>query len=522
MLSIAKLRVGQEAYQLSGVAQSLDDYYTGVGEASGQWAGVGAARLGLTGEVAADDLRAVLAGIKPGTGGLTPDGETIRTHPRRVPGFDLTFKAPKSVSVLYAVSDDPRVQTAIIEAGEHAVREALGWLEREAVHVRRGNGRADELDRLAARDPEAAELARIRSLPATGVVAAMFRHRTSRAGDPLLHWHTLVANLAEGPDRRWTAIVHPDLYRAGRTAGEVFQTVLRDELSERLNIAWRPGRHVPEIAGIPQGLLELFSKRSAEIEQWLAATGTPGDSAGRQAAVLATRRGKPEVEHERFDAAWKQEAAALGWGPEHAETLMRSTTRASVVATGVDDQWITAAARTLTEHDSTFNRNELTQHVAARLHDGASMTVIEQTVAAVLASAHVVPVGDDGSRWTSSELLRVERRLLTTATASVATRQPLDEAVIAAALANFPSIGEDQSAAVETLTRSIDAVTVLVGPAGTGKTFTLDAVRAAYDAAGFTVIGAAPSARAAHELETGAHIGASTIHRLLGAWGTRL
>ena len=133
VLSVAKLRVGQEAYQLSGVAQSLDDYYTGAGEAAGSWVGAGAERLGLSGEVAPDDLRAVLAGMAPGSGGLTPNGETIRPHPRRVPGFDLTFKTPKSVSVLYAVSDDPRVQGSIIEAGETAVREALGWLEREWV-----------------------------------------------------------------------------------------------------------------------------------------------------------------------------------------------------------------------------------------------------------------------------------------------------------------------------------------------------------------------------------------------------
>ncbi len=66
MLSIAKLRVGQEAYQLSGVAQSLDDYYTGAGEAHGQWVGGGADRLGLDGQVDPDDLRAVLAGLRPG------------------------------------------------------------------------------------------------------------------------------------------------------------------------------------------------------------------------------------------------------------------------------------------------------------------------------------------------------------------------------------------------------------------------------------------------------------------------
>jgi conjugative relaxase-like TrwC/TraI family protein len=280
MLSIAKLRVGQEAYTLAGVAQSLDDYYTGRGEADGVWMGVGAERLGLDGPVSADDLRAVLAGIAPGTGGLTPNGETLRTHPRRVPGFDLTFKAPKSVSVLYAVTDDPRVQGQIIEAGEAAVRQTVAWLEREAIRVRRGSGDAAYLNDLAARDPAAAEAAKVRVLPGRGVVAAVFRHRTSRAGDPLLHWHTLVANLVEGPDGRWGAFVHPELYRSVRAAGELFQTALRDELTDRLGLQWRPGRHVPEVAGVPQRLCDAFSKRTVEIDAWLEATGTPNDPAG--------------------------------------------------------------------------------------------------------------------------------------------------------------------------------------------------------------------------------------------------
>jgi conjugative relaxase-like TrwC/TraI family protein len=83
-------------------------------------------------------------------------------------------------------------------------------------------------------------------------VAAAFRHRTSRAGDPLLHWHVLVANLARGFDGRWSAIVHPHLYRHPKAAGEVFQAVFRDQLTTSPGVEWRPGRHVPEIAGIPR------------------------------------------------------------------------------------------------------------------------------------------------------------------------------------------------------------------------------------------------------------------------------
>ncbi|HQF93050.1 MAG TPA: MobF family relaxase [Microthrixaceae bacterium] len=537
VLSIAKLRVGQEAYTLSGVAQSLDDYYTGRGEADGVWLGVGAERLGLDGPVAADDLRAVLAGIAPGTGGLTPDGETLRTHPRRVPGFDLTFKAPKSVSVLYAVSDDPRVQGQIIEAGEAAVRQTVQWLEREAMRVRRGSGDAAYLNDLAARDPEAAEQARVRVLPGRGVVAATFRHRTSRAGDPLLHWHTLIANLVEGPDGRWGAFVHPELYRNVRAAGELFQTALRAELTDRLGLEWRPGRHVPEVAGVPQHLCDQFSKRAAEIEAWLEATGTPNDRAGRQAAVLATRKGKPEVEGERFDADWKLDALAAGWGPADAEALITATaghtvgfdevwrlpdtdpdSGAVVDRTVPVEEWIADLGRALTTNDTTFGRPDLVEAIAARIGDGASVATVDRIVAQVLASPQIVPIADgDTQRWTTTDMLAVERRFLATAHDTRSTRTPVDPVAIEYVIADM-TLGDDQAAAVRTLTGASDAVSVLVGPAGTGKTFTLDAVRALYQSAGHDVIGVAPSARAAHELATDAHIPAATIHSQLGAW----
>jgi conjugative relaxase-like TrwC/TraI family protein len=526
VLSVAKLRVGQEAYQLSGVAQSLDDYYTGAGEAAGRWLGSGAELLGLDGEVDPDDLRAVLAGLAPGSGGLTPNGDTLRTHARRVPGFDLTFKAPKSVSVLYAVTDDPRVQAAIIDAGEAALRDALGWLEREAIHVRRGSGDEAYLANLAARDPEAAAAARIRTLPAHGVVAAVFRHRTSRAGDPLLHWHTLVANLAPGPDGRWTAFVHPDLYRAVRAAGEVFQAALRGELTTRLGIAWRPGRHVPEIAGVPQTLCDQFSKRSKQIDDWLEATGTPDDPAGRQQAVLATRRNKPEVEHERFDTAWKLEAAAAGWGPEAAEALL--TSDAMVPSDQISGPaelpalpagWVAEVTRELTESDSTFTRPQLTQAVAARLDNGAPVATVDRLVAHALADSTVIPIANGTEqRWTTTELLAVERRFLDITSRARSSRSPVPANVVDAVLDAAPSLGDDQATAVRILTSTADGVAVLVGPAGTGKTFTLDTIRAAYQAAGYQVVGAAPSARAAHELHADARIPSSTLHRLLGSW----
>ena len=527
VLSVSKLRVGQEAYHLSGVAQSLDAYYTGSGEAAGAWVGGSAARLGLHGEVDPDDLRAVLAGLAPGTGGLTPNGENQRPSARRVPGFDLTFKAPKSASVLYAVSDDPRVQGAVIDAGEAAMRAAVGWMEEHTVRVRRGsNNRA-----FLAAHPD---LPAAREVTTNGVIAAGFRHRTSRAGDPLLHWHVLVANLAQGVDGRWSSVVHPNLYRHAKAAGEVFQAVFRAELSASLGVEWRPGRHVPEIAGIPQALIDGFSKRSHQIEDWLAATGTPDTPEGRQQAVLATRRRKPEVEHGRFDDDWKTEAIAAGWGPEAAEALVawyagrqgpgekEVPWRAADVVFDEDgapmhverivdaEEWVAGLLRTLTATDTTFSLSDLHEAIAASQGAGATVETIERIAHTVLASPHTIPVSE--ATWTSREVLDLEERFIASLDH---TATPLEKP------ASNPMLGVDQAEAVDTLVSTGSAVSVLIGPAGTGKTFTVAAIADAYRAGGYHVLGAAPSARAALELDA-VGLSSRTLHRLLDDWRTGL
>jgi conjugative relaxase-like TrwC/TraI family protein len=544
VLSISPLRVGSEAYQLSGVAQSLDDYYSGRGEAAGSWAGRGAEHLGLSGEVSSDDLRAVLAGMAPGGGGLGPNGEAIRPHPRRVPGFDFTFKAPKSVSVLWAVTDDPRIQGAIIEAYESALRDTVAWMEREVFAVRRGTGNAKFLADLNAVDPAAARAARQRVLPGAEVVAATFRHRTSRAGDPLLHWHTLVANMVRGADGRWSAYVHPEAYRASRAAGEMFQALGRERLTTTLGVEWRPGRHVPEIAGVPQALCDDWSKRSKEIEAYLDATGLPDDPGGRQDAVLATRRGKGEVEGERLDAAWKADAIAFGWGPDEAERLI--STSAPRIESDIESLWrlpevsfdhdgtpylhtrvVTAdewvadlLRRDLCVADATFTRHQLFQAVATRLGEGATMTTLERVAARVLSSSETVPIESDDDRgprrWTSRELLAVEQRLVAIYDQH-AGLQPVPDEIIEAALAREAQLGRDQIHAVRTLTRSTSPVSVLVGPAGTGKTWALRVAQDAWNAAGYDVIGAAPSAKAAIELAD-AEIESFTMHALQRRW----
>jgi conjugative relaxase-like TrwC/TraI family protein len=184
VLTIGKLAASPTAgrYYVDQVAQGREDYYAGEGEAPGGWIGSGATSLGLDGSVSEHGIVRLLSAENPAT------GEQLRQSlaSGAVAGFDLTFRAPKSVGVLFGICE-PDVVREIVDAHEAAVRDALGYLERQACMARRGHG--------------GAVLVR-----GGGFVAAAFRHRSSRAGDPLLHTHVVVANATQGPDGRWSAL----------------------------------------------------------------------------------------------------------------------------------------------------------------------------------------------------------------------------------------------------------------------------------------------------------------------------
>src|SRR5918995_1410451 len=184
MVTIGKLGKGQQTYYLDTVAGGAEDYYAGEGEAPGRWLGAGAAELDLHGEVGREQLTAVLGGHDPRSGEQLPR----RLWKHRTPGFDVTFSVPKSVSVLWAIADK-ETAAAIRDAHERSVDAALGYLEREAAFSRTG------AERVPTRG--------------SGFVGAAFRHRTSRAGDPQLHTHVLIANLTRDENGEWRGLPGP-------------------------------------------------------------------------------------------------------------------------------------------------------------------------------------------------------------------------------------------------------------------------------------------------------------------------
>jgi len=134
----------------------------------------------------------------------------------RVSGFDLTFSAPKSVSMLWGLSDS-ETSAAVRVAHDRAVAEGLAYLERHATVARRGAGGESRIE-------------------TSGLVAAAFVHRTSRTGDPQLHTHVLAANVVRGADGQWSSPEARLLYFHARTAGFVYQASLRANLVESLGV----------------------------------------------------------------------------------------------------------------------------------------------------------------------------------------------------------------------------------------------------------------------------------------------
>ena len=302
VVSIGKIAVGQHAYYEQQVAQGADDYYTGRGEVPGEWQGAGAQALGLSGRVSGGQFNALVAGMDP-----RDPSVRLRWSVRdpEVAALDLTFSAPKSVSVLAAAGSNDLTRV-LVDAHNEAVTAALAYLDDSAVFVRRGHDGTTV---------EAGE----------GLIAAAYLHRMSRSLDPQLHTHVVAANLTRGPDGRFTALHGAPLYRAAKTAGYLYQAHLRATISDQLGLEWGEVRKgAAELAGVPAEILVEFSKRRQEMLRAAELGGISLDTkAGGEAAALATRDRK---EYGIDTHTWREEvqarASELGFGREEITELL--------------------------------------------------------------------------------------------------------------------------------------------------------------------------------------------------------
>jgi conjugative relaxase-like TrwC/TraI family protein len=502
-LDVAKLVPGREDYYLSRLADDREEYLSGHGESPGRWYGQGARNLGLDGEASKEGFRRLIQGRHPATGELLG-----REHGRHaVTAFDLVLRPSKSVSVLYGLGDIATGR-AVLDAHHAGLAEAVAYLDGQ-LGARRGHGGAEHVG-------------------GNGLLAVGFDHRTSREGDPLVHTHLVVANRVQGPDGRWTALDGRDVYQHRRAADAIYRAVLQRELTRSLGIEWTAAdRHGNrEVKGMPTQLVRAFSKRTeqvnAEVER-LEASGRVRTPRLVKWAVHATRKAKEHETPETLYARWRQEASERGTDPD---ALVRAVTgRAREGDQGPSEALVArvfdhlAGPEGLTAQASTFAREGMITALGAGLV-GATRQELEALASRFLAERAVSVVADralEERRWTTPELLGVERRLVAAAVYRAGERAGLvaPEAV-REALGAHPNLGEDQAGMVRDAYLDGAGVRVVVGRPGTGKTYTVGVARHAWQLGGYRVLAAAPTGIATVSLEAEGFEEVATVDRLLG------
>ncbi|WP_242611353.1 MobF family relaxase [Blastococcus saxobsidens] len=466
-----------------------------------------------------------------------------------VAGYDLTFSPVKSVSALWALA--PREVAEEVEAAHAAaVADALAWLEANACFTRLGTDG-------------------VRQVETTGLIAAVFTHRDSRAGDPDLHSHVAVSNKVQTLDGHWRALDGRVLHKAAVAASERYDTRLEAHLVTRLGVRFadRPGptpgrRTVREIAGMEEELLTAWSSRRRDIDTRRAVLagdfqrdhGRPPTAveaiALAQQATLETRGSKHEPRSlAKQRATWRQEAIAVLGGPDRITRMLGRVLGArGSPHPGVTEAWVRSTAVRVLDTVSAARATWQVWHVRAeaeRLVRAAALApddvdgAVTRVTEGVLSPGLSVPLGESdpvvepaelrrsdgasvytvaGARlYTSQAVLDAEALLLGAAGRSDGRRA--DDATVELALleatANGAELNPGQAQLVRELSGSGARVQLALAPAGAGKTTALATLARAWTAGGGTVLGLAPSAVATAGLRDSLRGPCDTLAKLI-------
>ncbi len=512
--------LAQDQQSRDGAGRAPVDYYLDPNEPPGRWWGSGRRALDLDGEVSPEQLSPLLTARHPETGKWL--GRRFREDGVR--GFDATFSAPKSVSVLWALSPDPFVRAEVAAAHDAAVEAALSWVEHHGAVTRRGTNGVDQVD-------------------TQGLTVALFRQHTSRTADPQLHTHAVIAAKVQDPTGRWLALDARFLLKQQRSIGWVYDAALRAELTARLGVAWDP---VPEslgqsdIAGVPEELRALFSKRSEQVEEKLAELlarwvdehdGAEPDRytvAGlTRKAVLASRPPKGEGSAaDALRAEWVERALEAGFDPA---SLPVARGRPDPVAWDVEAV-IGETIERVAYDSSTWLDADLAREIATLVppdaaSEGDALTALVDELADQAAARcvelHPPPLSGVATRCdgrpvtehvtdralTTRAVLDQEARLLAWAEHAVHSAERVGSI-------DAPHLTDTQARAAAAITGNAE-LTLVVGPAGTGKTTTLAHAVHALHRERRPVVGLAPSGKAADVLATETGCPTATLAKLL-------
>lgn len=478
------------------VAPEQGDYYLGrdgePAEAPGRWLGDPAplSRLGVTPRtVEPDELRALMEGRRPGAGdpvwlrAAGPDGT-------RAGGIDVTFSAPKSVSIAWALGG----QRAALEAAHHAAVEAAVDYLREAVEL------------TVRYDAAAASAVPAR---AAHVHAAAFMHTTARgvgeeAPDPQLHSHVVLTSV-EREDGSVAAVRSRPVLRAAREVGAYYRAYLAGELRQLgyvIEPAGDDGRYF-RIGGISEEMERAFSARTEEVQraarEFRAQHGREPERGELRDLAVRTRERKTLPRDRELDRVWERRGQEAGVDRDVVDGL-----RAAVTAAPARDRWAGRVETGVTARRAVFGAAELrTVALEQAAGHGLQPRLALAEVDELRRDGRVLDLAD--GRMTTARVREAEREieervgLMASDTARAIAAPTLEAGIRAVETRLGAPLSVEQREAVATITGP-ERAAVLIGPAGTGKGVVIDAAAHAEQAAGREVWGVAVAGRTAQRL----------------------
>ena len=401
----------------------------------------------------------------------------------RIALHDFTLSAPKSVSVIWSQADD-KTKTAIEKAQERGAQAHLDFMSQKS-YSRQGK---DGLTKSRA-----------------ALRGALFAHGSSREDDPQLHTHAVILNVCERADGTTGALETLEMMRWAGAAASLYHAELAYSLREIGFETERVG-NLFEVSGVPADVREAFSQRR---EQILAAVQAEMDEKGLkgnasdvsrgllQKATLETRSEKNELTREELEILWKDRGQALGFTEKEVLDMMNDEPVIRLTQEGLLEE-ARQAVKELTENECVFSESKLLTAVAVHLVGQATPEQILAATRAViekdLLKSTMMQRGEEVEIFTTRETVAMERRML-----QLANRRDLKHVLVKIDLPAGLKL-QQVEAAMRACTDP-NAVTVIEGAAGAGKTFTMKSVSKQYEANGYTVTGLSLSWAAALNLK---------------------
>jgi len=483
-----------------------DNYYTKEqGYEHSRWSCKGADELGLSGHVKKEDFVIVLdgkvEGQQLGKQVKNEKGETVRDHRA---GIDLTFSAPKSVSLVAEVGGDARVRAA----HEAAVAKAMGYLEKNASLARVTKGGQTAIEKTG------------------NLVVAKFEHNTTReAGnglvDPQTHTHCVIANATKCADGEWRSLSNEALFTHRTTADAIYRSELATQLhSAGYAVEAKPNGQF-EIKGISKAQLDHFSQRREEMKENLADKGVDIDKASakqRQVANLETREAKGDIDHDRLKAEWQGRAKDQGLdinGMVAEARAKREGEQPARVESIPGKQSIQYAVDKLTERQSVVEERDILRealnHGMGKTSAGSAMAALKD----MKKNGGLIDTAD--GRITTPGAIKEELKMIDSIKRGTGTTAAIaGKAKIEGGIAKFEEragflLNDGQREAVTLIAGSKDRFVGVQGDAGTGKTTMLEAVKQIAEREGYNVRGMSISTDASQVLQKETGIKSTTV-----------